>query len=1259
MTGAPIRPRRRQRAIVSPVDRPGTLFQSEEAKPLTETPIPNYVGPQENVELQKFAQLILYGIALAAIWGGILSIAWDDTVTKEDFLFLGAGGIISAFMAIALVEWQRRRGGQEVQSVHGYIIGVGFFFSAIGVLYSMRWLISLAAESQEWFLTEGRMDPTLDDWYPEAQAIYLQLVACILLALGQYWYLRKLKGEITFGLAVNTLTPLAVVMIGFGPWLDWSNQVVSYELGISIISLSALSMWLALRTNNGIIFSIVAVFSGLVPILYEFAHDPVAAKGQVEGGALSLMAFIILVQGALAADDRIRQDLMQWTSIFLVGVVIYAIWLVGYEDLDLVLGPVTADNLGAFEDILNLQVVLWLTVLVAYFPATLKRRIPYMPIGLAGSLFLFTPESSIIPWIIAIIMLPYLVIISKITRRWVADWSIIAISGAFLIQSYQNPIASEYDLFEELILLAILVIVEYSRRNERLSDIAINISVACLFLSKAVLFGTSWLIPWAVVFYILITAYLQQQDAVNSGKQGKFVTASLGITLAMVLTVILSSFERLEIPMLDDYQDVLDGFNVSLAVVALAVYLMMFKFRDSELDLGYLFQLTQAKGQGLVPVFDQESQQWINPFREVPEEIEGFGPLARSSLLGPLALIMISVSFIDIESLLLDVHWIGVIIIPIAILVREVLMEDRNNSVSRAIAIWATVIIASPIAIKFMISNFETTKLQINTLLFDLILLSGPIIVSTLLKRDDMDKEELNETADDITLFGLLTLGLLDASGGILFLSMYLLVIYRGILHKRVFVLCIAPLSIMLFVDRFVADGSHIAPLLDFTVLGMAMNEVNSIGITIFSSLVLTLSMMAIIVKSVFDSKNIQQDTDSQLPFTVPFIWLTVGLFGMLPDVAWLPTAMIIIVTVFAWITGRLESFPLLIISMFAALAIGFNSNVSGGGISNDGELWDVISNSAFYGAIFALIIHQMARTGTLYRFISNLSMPEKTDDEINQNYLILHNNDLSKELFLEFTKGITIAGLLSSFTAVGGIGPIIGAAYLTYVTISDKYNNLFAFLPVVHVLSLVNLTIQSDDIDTSLFYRIGGVLLIIEGLFLSYYTTKPEFGWKMFEWDDEDVFYTWLDNIGIVSMAYVVSGLLLAREEIGEANHVIIWGLMAIYLASIGLIGFREETEAPWRRGFGTFGAIISLFYLSMEFDADDSIFRYITWMFIGIVAFGFGILYMNRLGEISTLYETQPNAEAPPAAVEDSVEEALKEISEEMEVIDIDDSE
>ena len=1259
MSAPPVRPRRRNRSMVQVADRPGSLFTPESAAPATETPIVNYQGPQENIELQKFAQLILYGISLAAIWGGILSIAWDDSTTDQDFLVLGFGGIISAVMAIALVEWQRRRGGSEVQSIHGYIIGIGFFFSALGVLYSTRLLISIAAESGIDFLIDDARPWSEQDWQPAAEAIYLQLGACILLALGQYWYLRKLKGEITFGLAVNTLTPLAVVMIGFGPWLDWSNQVVSYELGVSIISLSALSMWLALRTNNGIIFSIVAVFSGLVPILYEFAHSPDGIVGG-EGGALSLMTFIILVQGALAADDRLRQDLMQWTSIFLVGVVIYAIWLVGYQDLNLVLGPLRAENLGSFEGVLNLQVVLWLTVLIAYFPATLKRRIPYMPIGLAGSLFLFTPESSIIPWIIATLMLPYLVIISKVTRRWVADWSVIAISAAFLIQSYQNPIASEYDLFEEFVLLAILIVVEYSRRNDRLTDFAINTAVLGLFLSKAVLFGTSWLIPWAVVFYILIVAYLQQEDAVKSGEHGKFVTASLGIALAMVLTVILSALERLEIPMLDDYENILDGFNVSLAIVALAVYIVMFRFRDSELDLGYLFKVTQAKSQSLVPVYDMESQQWINPFTDKSEDIEGYGPLARSSLLGPLALIMISVSFIDIESLLTDVHWIGIIILPIAILLREVLMENKNNSISRAIAVWATVIIALPIAIKFLLNDYETDKLQINTLLFDVILLSGPIIVSVLLKRDDMDRAELNEAADDLTLFGLLALGLLDASGGLLFLSMYILVIYRSILHRRVFVLCVAPFSIFLFVDRFVAAGSHIAPLLDITILGMVMDEVNVLGITIFASSVLSISMMAIIIKSVLDSKNIIDDTLSQLPFTIPFIWLTIGLFGMLPDVAWLPTAMIVLITIFAWVSGRLESFPLLVISMFAALAIGFHNDFSDSGAVNDGELWDVISLSAFYGAVYSLIVNQMARTGLLYRFINESLTSEEDNLETTANYLVLYNNEESKGLFLDFSKWATITGFLFSFTVVSGIGPVIGALYLTYCTIYDKYRYLFTAIPVVHILTFVNFSIQ-NDFSESTFYQLAGIILIIEGLLLTLYSSKAEYGWKMFGWaeDEEDEFYTWLDNLGIVSMGYVVAGFGLAMQKIDTDE--LAWGLMAIYLAGIGLQGFRENTEAPWRRGFGTFGTIISLFGLSMEFDADQSIFRYITWMFTGIVAFGFGILYMNRLGEISTLYEIQPQPVATTSVEVEEIEEEQAEldIDKELDAIDLDSSE
>ena len=179
MSEAPVRPRRRNRTLTPRNDRPGSLFSPEIPVAAVDRPIGNIQPREENIELQKFAQLILYGISLAAIWGGILSIAWNDSTSNEDFFVLGFGGIISAMMAIALVEWQRRKGGNLVHSIHGYIIGIGFFFSAIGVLYSMRLLISIAAEAgMDIFIDELRPWQE-EDWQPAAEAIYVQLAGCV------------------------------------------------------------------------------------------------------------------------------------------------------------------------------------------------------------------------------------------------------------------------------------------------------------------------------------------------------------------------------------------------------------------------------------------------------------------------------------------------------------------------------------------------------------------------------------------------------------------------------------------------------------------------------------------------------------------------------------------------------------------------------------------------------------------------------------------------------------------------------------------------------------------------------------------------------------------------------------------------------------------------------------------------------------------------------------------------------------------------
>ena len=124
MPPAPSRPKR-PTAVAQTNLRPGNLMHgSVPATNISVTVPQTGYGQTQLNPIQKFAQLILYGIALVAIWSGILSIAFAEDSTNLNFLILGAGGIISASMALALVEWQRRKGGDVLHSVHDYQIGI-------------------------------------------------------------------------------------------------------------------------------------------------------------------------------------------------------------------------------------------------------------------------------------------------------------------------------------------------------------------------------------------------------------------------------------------------------------------------------------------------------------------------------------------------------------------------------------------------------------------------------------------------------------------------------------------------------------------------------------------------------------------------------------------------------------------------------------------------------------------------------------------------------------------------------------------------------------------------------------------------------------------------------------------------------------------------------------------------------------------------------------------------------------------------------
>ena len=140
-------------------------------------------------------------------------------------------------------------------------------------------------------------------------------------------------------------------------------------------------------SNKAINFAVVSVVSSIIPIIYEVLNEHAIEGG--EGGALSLLIFILIIQGYMAGNERLKQSLAEKMSFFVIGVVVVAMLYASVEDLHLVLGPLkssvlSSEGLGAF---VTLPVALWITVLCAYFPATLRNRVPAMPIGLAFSLW--------------------------------------------------------------------------------------------------------------------------------------------------------------------------------------------------------------------------------------------------------------------------------------------------------------------------------------------------------------------------------------------------------------------------------------------------------------------------------------------------------------------------------------------------------------------------------------------------------------------------------------------------------------------------------------------------------------------------------------------------------------------------------------------------------------------------------------------------------------------------------------------------------
>ena len=440
----------------------------------------------------------------------------------------------------------------------------------------------------------------------------------------------------------------------------------------------------------------------------------------------------------------------------------------------------------------------------------------------------------------------------------------------------------------------------------------------------------------------------------------------------MVIAIILSVFDRLEVPLPDNISSSLDGFYITLALVGLIVYASMRKFKRIELDIGVLLNWAESQRKKVMPVFDSATNAWV-----VPQESElrdpmdySWGPLGRMSLIGPMVLFTVALTSVGITDLAQNITWTLLMVVPIGIIIAEVIREEQASSSGRMIATLTMIAVAAPMAWSLNDARSDFGVLENSMILFDLMLLAGPLGVSIMLDRKGLNEDSLNRNADITTLIGLLFLGLFDTTGGLLFIPLYILVFLRALKHRLAFVLCIAPIAFLMFGDgisgdRFVSDGAIVAEILGvINLTAYDPTEVTFLNLSRFAFLMMTITNLVVLIKAIID-KQYEDEVEFETPVAIPAIWMTIGVFGVLPEASWILLSLTILLTIYSWLIGKLDLIPWTPVLTFFSFWIGFTNDSN----FNHFDDIDYITNSLLGTGLFTLVLNQCSAKGWLYKY--------------------------------------------------------------------------------------------------------------------------------------------------------------------------------------------------------------------------------------------------------------------------------------------------
>ena len=1201
--------------------------------------------------LIRFSQIIMLAIALGAIWFSIYNIAFSDEGTSNaDFAVLFFGGILSAGFAIGWIEAQSRSNGHQLRDVQDYMLGIGFFFATVGTVWGARFVLGLFEGG-----TVFGSQSTEDGWYPNGNGIYVQTAAILLLMVVQYKLLQRYKGQTKFGWAIASYAPMIVLLgAGMNIWLKWSEDVVSYEIGISLIVLSVAAMEMALRSNNSINLTVIVIASSIAPILFESAHDVEAAK---QGGALSLLVFIIAIQGYYASKKELRTDIIQRASLVLIGIIVLAMLFARSDNLSLILGPLTPDALGGLSQHFTLIVALWLAVLGFYFPAMLDQRLPWIPIGLAFALMIIPTDESTVPWLVTVAILPYMLLISTATRLWVANGTMAMAAVSYIVV---DLVASAQDIAQIdtygtvglhlVIPIALIAVSELANRRGKI-DIQIHMLViGCIALSRAVLFAEEWYMPWFFIVYLLYLARTGLDGIGEGASLERRWKATLGVLLANSVMIALVALGRLEVP----EQLIFGGYSFHVFAAGAISYFLLLSGRNKEFDLGMTLAWSGSTASG-APKYDPETETWKETKLDDDAMIEwstthSWSPLARSSLIIPFIMMTAGIFIANgieseeqIRGFVSKPVGILLLALPISCLVWEILDLKTITSRSRATAVW--ILFGMGLGPSVFINLLREEMLGMSqyagkfilpaAILLDLTLLAAPLVVAWAIERRGLDKAGISAPADLAAMIGLIGIACLDTTGGLLMIPMLALVTYQSVRYGHSLALILAPLALVL-TNNIWLDLQGFGWKLSETFPSWGLDERSmfySLGLSRLSGVLVVLQMSYILMAQFSKKENKHQKA---LPWLGAWVWMAIGLMACFPGMdwfLWMPLFFTGALMLNAWFNGQVQYLPVLGFAQFISLIIAI-----GGQSWGNSEL-EIVSWAALLTGATALGFSVLHESDILYK---NFKEGQNLE---NSTSVFIHPETIEQRQ--ELNEQFQLVGYLSltlSFTVLLGIGTMVGALMLTKQVATKGQYNIVLLAPLAHSLAFYNFLMQADVLHSDLNLSLVGGLLIAEGFALTYGSIKNDaiYDYAGFDWLNDNAFFEFTDRMGMIGVGTIIAGIFFLINN--PDWDTLTYGLTTVVLIGVGIQGYSDDYDARWRRVFGGYGSIFTAFITAFTL---DGLMQNVSIMGAAIVAMGWLFMNSSRLGDTNELYIPDPNAVQPVMASEQPAQLAPQEKS------------